>query len=391
MGLVLLAVDPGSHIRHGAAVGGLLAAALSAPHVVGPWTAQRLDRARDGRRALAVAYLAYAVALTAGSWAVGRLPIAAAVGAVALAGCCGPLLTGGLSSRLAGIAGADHRSQRRAQGWDALTYSIGATGGPAVVASLATLVDPLVAMTALGGAAAVGAALTLTLPPSRRVFTGTAPGIRAGLSVLITHPALRRVTAMTMLSALPLGAFPVIAVVFGPQLADRPGAAATLTVACGLGNLVGSLIVTIFPLRGDPETLARRLFLALAAATALCAFAPTYPLALAGFALIGLGNATSFTATLAARSTYAPPDARTPVFVTSAGLKIALASVGAAATGGAAGLGGRSLLVIAAAITTVAVLTAVGDRTLTRRRSTDPVGLDHADPLGTPRHERELR
>lgn len=99
MGLILLAVDPASHLRNGAATGGLLAATLSAPHLVGPGTAHRLDRARDGRWMLAGAYLIYAVALAAGATAVGRVPIATAVGAVAVAGCCGPLLTGGLTGR----------------------------------------------------------------------------------------------------------------------------------------------------------------------------------------------------------------------------------------------------------------------------------------------------
>jgi hypothetical protein len=85
---------------------------------------------------------------------------------------------------------------------------------------------------------------------------------------------------------------------------------------------------------------------------------------------MGLVNAIAFTATLAARTKYAPPYARAQVFVTSAGLKVALASVGAAVTGMAAGLGGRALLLIAAAITATSVLAAVADRVF-GRRSTD--------------------
>lgn len=90
---------------------------------------------------------------------------------------------------------------------------------------------------------------------------------------------------------------------------------------------------------------------------------------LRGRAVIGLVNATAFTATLAARTKYAPPYARAQVFVTSAGLKVALASVGAAATGMAAGLGGRVLLLPAAAITATSVLAAIADRVLDRRRA----------------------
>jgi hypothetical protein len=375
VGLVLLAVDPGSRLANGAVTGGLLAAALSAPHVLGPWTARRLERSREPRRVLAAAYLIYAAALAAGAVAVGRAPLAVALGAVAVAGCCGPLLTGGLSSRLPGIARPGGREQRRAQGWDALTYSIGGTAGPAVVAGLAAVFGPLAAVLGLGCAAAAGAGFTLTLPRGGAPRPAGPSGVRAGLGVLLTHGPLRRVTAMTLISALQLGALPVIAAVLGPRLSDRPGAGATLTVALGLGGLAGALLVTVFPLRGEPEPLAVRLFTATAVATALCALAPSYVFALLGFASIGLGGATSFTATLAARTKYAPPSVRPQVFVTSAGLKVAVASAGAALTGLTASVGGRVLLLLAATVTAVSVLVALADRVLTRPRvSSSAVG-----------------
>jgi hypothetical protein len=362
--LVLLAVDPRTHLGEGAAAGGLLAAALSAPHVLGPWTARHLERARDARRLLAGAYLLYAVALAAGAAVLGRLPLAVAAACVVVAGCCGPLLTGGLSSRLPAIAA---NRNGRLQGWDALTYSIGGTAGPSVVAALAAVRGPLTAVFGLAAAAATGAALTLTLPRGAEP-AGTGPhGMRAGLRVLAGHPGLRRVTVMTMLSALGMGALPVIAALVAPRLTDRPGAAATLTVALGLGNLAGSLLVTAVPVRGEPETSARRLFALLAVATALCAAAPAYGPALLGFAFVGFASAVSFTATLAARTRYAPPAAHAQVFVTSAGLKVAVASAGAALTGLAAGLGGRALLLLAAAVTAASVLLVRLDLALTGR------------------------
>jgi preprotein translocase subunit Sec61beta len=104
-GLILLAVDPDLRTAAGPAVGGLLVAALTAPHLLGPWIANRLDRAGDGRGLLAGSYLVYAVALAAGSLAVGRVSVVVPLVLVGLAGCCGPLLTGGLSSRLTAIAG----------------------------------------------------------------------------------------------------------------------------------------------------------------------------------------------------------------------------------------------------------------------------------------------
>src|SRR5215207_3335686 len=145
VGLVLLAVDPAVGREHGAQIGGLLAVGLTAPHLLGPWVARLLDRAPDGRLVLAASSLTFGLVLAATSWLLGRAPAPAVALLVAIAGACGPMLTGGLSSRLAGIAS----DERRAEGWDAVTYGIGGTAGPAVVAALAGLFTPLAAMLAL--------------------------------------------------------------------------------------------------------------------------------------------------------------------------------------------------------------------------------------------------
>ena len=77
---------------------------------------------------------------------------------------------------------------------------------------------------------------------------------------------------------------------------------------------------------------------------ALCALVPTYPLGLLAFGAAGAANAPFFTATLASRSTYAPPEARAEIFVSMAALKVAAASFGTALAGLLIGLGPRPLL-----------------------------------------------
>ncbi len=164
VGLVLLAVSPAAGLHHGARAGGLLAAALTAPHLLGPWVARRLDRARDSRRVLAAAFAAYGIALGAASLGLGRFPLAVVLVAVAAAGACGPLLTGGLSSRLAGIVtasgrnGGTDRPQGRAEGWDAVTYGLAGTLGPALVAVLSSATTALAAMLTLAAATVAAAA-----------------------------------------------------------------------------------------------------------------------------------------------------------------------------------------------------------------------------------------
>jgi hypothetical protein len=364
VGLVLLAVSPATGLGNGAATSGLLAAGLTAPHLLGPWVARWLDRARDSRKLLAVAFAGYGTALATAAILLGhaRLPLVAAL--IGLAGLCGPLLTGGLSSRLAAIAGAQPASQRRAEGWDAVSYGLAGTAGPAAVAGLAALATPLAAVLALAAAPVAAATITLTLP--RTAPAAASPDqaltVRAALRVMASHGPLRRVTVATMLTALSTGGLAIVAVVLGAQLSARPGAGAALVAAFGLGNLAGSLLVTALPLRGEPERLTARYVAIMAAALGLCAIAPTYPLAMAAFALLGASNAPFFTATLAARSRYAPPQARAQVFVSMAGLKVAMAAASTAIAGATIGHGPRGLLAVAAAITLLAAATALLDR-----------------------------
>jgi hypothetical protein len=371
VGLVLLAVSPATGLPNGAATGGLLAAGLTAPHLLGPWVARWLDRARDGRKLLAAAFAGYGTALAAAAILLGhaRLPLVAAL--IGLAGLCGPLLTGGLSSQLAGIAGAQPRAQRRAEGWDAVSYGLAGAAGPAAVAGLAALATPLVAVLTLASAPVAAATITLTLP--RTAPSASSPDqaltVRAALQLMASHGPLRRVTVATMLTALSTGGLAVVAVVYGAQLSARPGAGAALAAAFGLGNLAGSLLLTALPLRGEPERLTARHVAIMAVALGLCAVAPTYPLAVAAFALVGASNAPFFTATLAARSLYSPPPARAQVFVSMAGLKVAMAAASTAIAGATIGHGPRGLLTVAAAITLLAAATALLDRRISPQQT----------------------
>src|SRR3954447_21407133 len=188
VGLVLLATSGATGLSNGAAVGGLLAAALTAPHLLGPWVARRLGQARDGRVLLAGACVGYGLALGAAALLLGRVPLAVVVAAVVVTGACGPLLTGGLSSRLAGIAGADGR----AEGWDAITYGLAGTLGPALVAALAAATTPLTALFTLAGAAVAAAGVTLTLPAARAAAArvSEAMTVRAALRLIASHGPL---------------------------------------------------------------------------------------------------------------------------------------------------------------------------------------------------------
>lgn len=98
-------------------VSGLLGASITAPHLLGPFIARRLDTAQDGRRVIAFSAVAHGALLGVAAL---LLPVTWAIWPALLlcaSGLFGPMLTGGISSRLPSIAGPSQRSQRRAQSW----------------------------------------------------------------------------------------------------------------------------------------------------------------------------------------------------------------------------------------------------------------------------------
>lgn len=86
-------------------VSGILGASITAPHLLGPLIARRLDAADDGRRVIAVSAVVHGLLLGTAGW---LLPVARVIVPTVLlviAGMFGPMLTGGVSSRLPSIAG----------------------------------------------------------------------------------------------------------------------------------------------------------------------------------------------------------------------------------------------------------------------------------------------
>ncbi|MEU7841958.1 MFS transporter [Micromonospora sp. NPDC049114] len=370
VGVVLLATVSQVGVARPALLGGLLAACLTAPHLLGPLMGRWLDRAPDGRGRLAAGFVTYAVAVSTAALLLGRVPVGVPAALLVVAGACGPLLTGGLSSRLAGLLDPDERAQRRGQGWDTVTYGVGGSAGPAAVAALAALAGPRPALVGLGAATLLAAALVGTLParaPARRGPARTTPAARGALRALLGPGPLRRVTGVTSLAALTGGAVSVLAVALAADLDREAVSGALLAAAYGGGNLAGALLVTAFPLTGDPERLTVRWAALGAVGIGLCAAVPSFGLAVVAFALAGAATAPLFAATLAARSAYAPDAVRTQVFVSTAALKVAAGSLGTGLAGALAPLGPRLLLVAGASIALAAAVAA----TVSARRSVD--------------------
>ncbi|MEW4371341.1 MFS transporter [Paenibacillus kandeliae] len=365
VGLVLLA-SSNQQLAHPQLTGALLAAALTAPHVLGPLTARLLDRANDQRRVLAAASLLYGLFVLLTACTVGQIPLFVSIVFAACAGLCGPLLTGGLSSVLSGLVQGDEQQQRRAESWDALTYGISGTLGPAAVAVIATMFSPLLALILLSVSVLVAVVLILWLPLQRRDphTKESAVSSEQGVFHILLHTGpLRRAIIVMMAAAFPGGAISVIAVAFASAQLGNSAGGGWLVAAFGLGNLAGSLLLTLFPLRGEPERNMLLYTALVAVAFGICALAAqTYVALLLALAVAGAANAPFFAATLGVRSNYAPDHVRGQVFTGMAGFKIASSSAGTALAGVLTGFGAPLLLLAGGIVVGVAYGYALLDR-----------------------------
>ncbi|MTV38665.1 hypothetical protein [Duganella radicis] len=386
--VVLLATTRGD----GGQIAGLLGACLTAPHLLGPFVARRIDLADDGRKVIATACLLYAAALAGAVASYGHVPLAVTGLLLAMAGLCGPLLTGGISTRLPAIARAGERrrqaperdsgssdagdgadgsgtggsaitasSLRRAQGWDVATYGIGGTVGPSIVAAVSAWATPALAAYCLAAATFLAAGLVMRLPYAAPEHGGnpqSVPGAWRTIALIAQDGKLRRTLYMTVLVAFSMAALPITAVQMSGRLGIPLAGAAAMTAAYGIGNLTGSIGVMLRPLRGSPDRLMTAL--ALGAAGGLCAIMLSggWQLTVCLFWISGVVNAFFFAATLAARTEYAPAKARGQIFLWVAALKITAGSAGTATAGLLTSRDARTPLLAGALLITSAALLA---------------------------------
>lgn len=348
---------------------GLLGASITAPHLLGPFVARRLDTAHDGRTVIAVACMVHGVTLGA---AVLLFPwVWTGVTALLLvaSGLVGPLLTGGISSRLPAIAGPDLVRQRRAQGWDVATYGLGGTIGPSIVAAVSVWSSPTAAALVLAAMTFAAAALVRILPASPPAGAGDVPRPLRTLAIMLGSGPLRRTLYLTVTVALAVAALPVTAVVVAPSLGAPAATAGVLTAVYGLGGLAASVGVMVRPSRADADPLMSRLALCVALALAGVALAASIGWMIAAYAVAGMLNSFFFAATLAARSEYSPLEARAQVFVWVGALKITAGSAGVAASGALIEGAIRMPVWLGVALVLAAVIVSTLDRRCARRAS----------------------
>lgn len=362
MAVVLLALQRTGSAAHGAFV----LTAWLAPHVLAaPLAGTAAARSRRPRLFQVGALAGFTAAVAALALLLGRAPTPVVLAVAVLGGSCGPMVTGGLSSLVAGLVPAGP-ARDKAYGWDASTYNGAAVAAPAAVSLVAAFGSAGPAMALLAASGALAATLAATLPyadPAPGPVHG-APraGLGAGLAALWRIRELRAVTSATTLAFVGIGALTTTAVLLASTLGS-PGGGGVLMTAFALGALTGSLTlgrITSVP----PGRLARWAMAATGVALTAAAFTPSVTLTAVAFAAAGVCDGPLLTATLRIRSEFAPEEARTQVFTLGAGLKVTAASTGAALVGLAADAPPWILVLAIAALQLAAALlhTAVAAR-----------------------------
>ncbi|MCJ0875690.1 MFS transporter [Streptomyces sp. AP-93] len=373
MAIVLLALQRTGSAAHGAFV----LTAWLAPHVLAaPLAGAAAARSRRPRLFQVGALAGFTTAVAALALLLGRAPTPVVLAVAVLGGSCGPMVTGGLSSLVAGLV-PDGPARDRAYGWDASTYNAAAVTAPAAVSLVAAFgsAGPAMALLAASGALAAVLAATLSYadPDPGPAHGAPRAGLGAGLAALWRIRELRAVTSATTLAFVGIGALTTTAVLLATTLGSPRGGGVLMT-AFALGALTGSLTlgrITSVP----PGRLARWAMAATGLALTAAAFTPSLPLTAVAFAAAGVCDGPLLTATLRIRSEYAPARARTQVFTLGAGLKVTAASTGAALVGLAADAPPWILVLAIAALQLAAALlhTAVAARGPARDTAPDAV------------------
>jgi len=173
----------------------------------------------------------------------GHGPLPATYAALAVAGCCGPAVTGGLTSRLATLAGPG--GEARAFGLDSMFYNVAGVAGPALVGVVAAAAGPGAATLGLAAAAGLGAAGVATLPLPASQPAAVPARLFQGTRAVLENPPLRALTLGTAFGQLGPGALAVVATTLA---AERAG---LLLGVLAAGAFAGSLLWTWRPRPAD--------------------------------------------------------------------------------------------------------------------------------------------
>jgi len=330
--VVLLSINLG---LDGKAVG-ILAACLTLPHLLGPVYGRWLDSVSQPKYLISAAAFSYSVCFL-----IAKLSFEAhftwlLTFSLLLSGMCGSFIMGGLGTQLPRLVNAQQTSLRRAQSWDTITYGVGHTLGPFIVATFSTIYTAQVAVSVLIIPPLLAGLLILTLPKKTlqtRSHASLDSGFKRVFYTFKNSSSLVRTLVMTSGAAFSVAALPVLAVYLSEFWQHQEHHGAYLVTAYGIGNLSGALYLIFRPLSSEPLTLLKRAGSFLLVSLLATTLSESFTLGIASYWLCGVANAIFFTASLAARTEFAPVQSAAQTYMWVAAAKVGAGAIGALVAG----------------------------------------------------------
>jgi MFS family permease len=344
---------------------GIMAACLTAPHVLGPVYGRILDEARDPRHIIAAATFVYPGFFKLAMWGLENNHIWLVISSLLVCGACSSFMMGGLSTQLVKLVGNDLTTRRRAQSWDTLTYGIGLTIGPLMIAVLTSVVSIQQSASILMNLPIVAGMLILCLPLlSLREAQDQKPmpNFKQVANILYQSGRLKRTICMTAGASFSIAALPVLAVYLGELWQNSQERGAYLVTLYGVGTLCGALLLMLKPMREEALILLRNIGIVLLITLILIALSPSFQIGLVTYWLCGVVNAIFFAATLAARTEYAPEQGAAQVYLWVAAAKISAGSIGAIVAGYLVDASVHLPLIVASVILSLIIFLCFGRR-----------------------------
>jgi MFS family permease len=315
---------------------GILAACLTLPHLLGPVYGRWLDGVSQPKYLISGAALSYTCFFLLAIFSFDKHLAWLLAFSLLLSGVCSSFIMGGLGTQLPSLVSASNTSLRKAQSWDTITYGVGHTLGPFIVASLSALFSTKVAVSVLVFTPLLAGILILSFPKKHALPKTDASldiGFKSVFYAFKNSSALIRTMVMTSGAAFSIAALPVLAVYLSEYWLHAEHHGAYLVTAYGIGNLSGALLLIFRPLSKEPLTLLKRAGSFLLVALLATTLSSSFVLGAASYWLCGVANAIFFTSSLAARTEFAPAHSAAQTYMWVAAAKVGAGAIGALVAG----------------------------------------------------------
>lgn len=318
------------------ALAGAFAACITAPHVLGPVYGRWLEKANNAFVVIALSCLLFSVffqlAILTIEW---QQPEGTFI-TLLICGACSSFMMGGLSTQVNHLVEDNKTVRRKAQSWDALTYGVGLTLGPMLIAVISSVYSTQLAVSAVMYLPVIAFLIVMSLPKphqGNKQHRDSVPNLIHVLKTLWQAPALRITVFMTSAAAFSVAALPVVAVYYSEAFQQGQEKGAYLVTLYGLGFLCGATSLIFKPIKREALELLKNIGILFVVCFVILALSNSFISSMFAYWICGLVNSVFFAVTIAARTEYAPAQGAAQIYMWVAAAKITAASLGALVAG----------------------------------------------------------